>query len=1081
MKKKLQHFLFHKTRSRVQYFLPLLLIVFLLVGILGSMMLNTSELNHQIEENTINYADDVSAQLASNISSRMKMRQTYICNLADTLSDTPISVIDEELLNRKASYLDMDEIFVVNADGSTIPADEQHAGLGEYLAKTPELYTDSRIFFTQHEEVFYAAPIVRKNSEDSLLIGVRTIKTLQKMLQDVNFREQGISCIVDSHGTVIVSATEERPFQELADVLRGDLSSEDGEEARKVLENIEAQKSGTAQFESINNEPVMLGYDFLGINDWILLTLVPSDLFSRGTEVFMIRYGLIVGIAAFVMLLILISIVWFYRCSLKRIQNVALTDPLTEGSNFSAFQMEGDSILRGHSSRDYAIVYLNIRNFKRFNERFGVTYGDSLLRAVYNVLKSCLRENELMARSSGDHFYLMLVCSDEASVRERLNDIFSFIEGQLSEKFSLDRTNFAQGAYIVKERDVEFLILTDRAKAASLYQERTSECRFYDDALGEKVEQEHTLEDSFERAIQNHEFKIYIQPKVRPGQKEADSGEVLVRWEYPGYGMIYPGDFIPLFERSGKICDLDFYMFEETCKLMRRWLEEGKAVPLSVNLSRAHLVSSNLSFLERFKTIKEQYEIPDNLIELELTESLMLERREVSLVAVMIDKIREMGMLCSIDDFGFGYSPLTMLKDLNVTTVKLDRQFFLSESGKAWIVIQQLIQLAHDLDMTVVAEGIESYEQVEQLQLYGCDLIQGYVYAKSMPVSDFEVWSDRAVRPEVKQDKPIGDSIAPKKTSLMNSMDIINLYEGNDYKNRLTVALKAAKICIYEVDLTRQLYTFFENAEMIFGISGEEILKTVQPYSSLSPSEYREAVSAYFAHPDDEETIAHAFENILAGHSVSYTARMRVGDGQYIWCKLDVTPIVENGRPVRMIGIITDISDMRRQKEQLEQKANLDGFTGLWNKPTSITLIKEALEQEPNGRHALLLTDIDNFKHFNDTYGHLRGDEVIAATARHFADIFNDGSMVGRFGGDEFIVFIRNVLNMDILEEQARNMTRVEYEAYSSTNSVGISLYPDNGISFEELFEQADQALYRAKEKRCDVAFAISVMSSDES
>ena len=106
---------------------------------------------------------------------------------------------------------------------------------------------------------------------------------------------------------------------------------------------------------------------------------------------------------------------------------------------------------------------------------------------------------------------------------------------------------------------------------------------------------------------------------------------------------------------------------------------------------------------------------------------------------------------------------------------------------------------------------------------------------------------------------------------------------------------------------------------------------------------------------------------------------------------------------------------------------------------------------------------------------------MIAATARHFADIFNDGSMVGRFGGDEFIVFIRNVLNMDILEEQARNMTRVEYEAYSSTNSVGISLYPDNGISFEELFEQADQALYRAKEKRCDVAFAISVMSSDES
>ena len=258
------------------------------------------------------------------------MRQTYIRNLADTLSDTPTSVIDEELLNRKAEYLDMDEIFVVNADGSTIPADEQHVGLDEYLAKTPELYMDSKIFFTQHEEVFYSAPIVYENGENSLLIGVRTIKTLQEMLQEVDFREQGISCIVDSHGTVIVSAPEKRPFQELLDVFRADLSSEDGEEAKKVLEDIEAQRSGTAQFESINDAPVMLGYDFLGINDWILLTLVSSDLFSRGTEVFMIRYSLIVGITAFVMLLIVIVIVWSYRRSLKRIQSVALTEVLSE-------------------------------------------------------------------------------------------------------------------------------------------------------------------------------------------------------------------------------------------------------------------------------------------------------------------------------------------------------------------------------------------------------------------------------------------------------------------------------------------------------------------------------------------------------------------------------------------------------------------------------------------------------------------------------------------------------------------------------------------------------------------------------
>lgn len=199
---------------------------------------------------------------------------------------------------------------------------------------------------------------------------------------------------------------------------------------------------------------------------------------------------------------------------------------------------------------------------------------------------------------------------------------------------------------------------------------------------------------------------------------------------------------------------------------------------------------------------------------------------------------------------------------------------------------------------------------------------------------------------------------------------------------------------------------------------------------------------------------------------------MKGKNAQYIWCKLDVSPIMENGRPVRMIGIITDISDMRRQNELLEQKANLDGFTGLWNKSASIAFIKDALRQDPQGRHALLLSDIDHFKHFNDTYGHLSGDQVIAATARSFAKIFEKDDMVGRFGGDEFILFVRNVRDPGRLLSQARQMTKVNYETFASTNSVGIAFYPDHGTNFETLFMQADHALYQAKEKRSDVVLA---------
>lgn len=737
------HSLLHRESSRIKYAFPIVAILVLLVGVLGALLVNTMGLRSTLRKNTVDYANDVSAQLASNISYRMEARETYVRNLADTFSGMPEFLLTEELLGRKAEYLEMEDLFVVNADGTTIPSDKEHAGLGQYLSDNPELYTEARIFCADHGEVFFSAPILRKDCEASLLVGCRSNAMLQQMLQNVDFKNQGLCCITDADGNVIVSATDELPFMELNDIFVGNTNKQDAEEAQRVLEDIGAHRSGMAKFGSVGGEPVLLGYDFLGINDWVLLTLVPSDLFGENTTPHLFRYIVIIGILSLVMLVILSSTAWYYRRILGHIQSIALTDPLTGGSNELAFRLGCEERLKEYPEQGYAIVYLNIQNFKRFNEYFGVNRGDELLRHICRLLGDSLEDGELLSRSSGDHFYLLLEGSDEEVVGQRLNRMMGQLERQLAEELSFDQVLFDQGAYLIRDRDADFMLLADRAKVASTYPRKNNECRFYDDALGRQMEREHMLDASFRRAIEDHEFQIYIQPKVRPGQPRASGGEVLVRWQHPEFGLLFPGDFIPLFERSGKICDLDFYMFEESCRLMKGWLEEGRAMKLSVNLSRAHLISSDLSFLERFRQIKEEYQIPDGQIELELTESLMLERRELPLVMGMIDRIREMGFLCSIDDFGFGYSSLTMLKDLNVTTVKLDRQFFLDESEKSWMVVGQLIQLAHSLDMTVVAEGIEEQEQVEKLRERGCDLVQGYVYAKPMPASEFQCWTVR--------------------------------------------------------------------------------------------------------------------------------------------------------------------------------------------------------------------------------------------------------------------------------------------------------------------------------------------------
>ena len=207
--------------------------------------------------------------------------------------------------------------------------------------------------------------------------------------------------------------------------------------------------------------------------------------------------------------------------------------------------------------------------------------------------------------------------------------------------------------------------------------------------------------------------------------------------------MIYPDEFIPLFEMNGNICQLDLYMFEEVCRLIARWMEEGQEISLlSVNLSRFHLRSKGAGVWKEYKEIKERYNIPDGMIEIELTETVFIDDSQLLFVKSVLDGFRACGFRVALDDFGFAYSSLGVLNELEVDTLKLDRTFFLNENTKSRKIVAQLIQLAHSLNMSVVAEGIEQMEQVEVLKDMHCDLIQGYVYSRPIPVGEFEAWRE---------------------------------------------------------------------------------------------------------------------------------------------------------------------------------------------------------------------------------------------------------------------------------------------------------------------------------------------------
>lgn len=441
-----------------------------------------------------------------------------------------------------------------------------------------------------------------------------------------------------------------------------------------------------------------------------------------------------------IILMLVFCCAYFYIAGRRRANRLAYTDRITRGANQAYLQKWIMQILEKEKSQ-FCLAYLNLVKFKAINDFYGYEKGNELLKQIYDCIKAELKSVERCSRISADNYVIFMYYESEEIIKKRLKEITEAVNkcfNKTLEKYY--HLTFRAGVYIISEPFPGYSVMVDRANIAGRNLNRQTndviEIAFYNEKDRTEFLREKEIEDQMDTALANGEFEVYLQPKLDLDQNQMEGAEALIRWNSPEKGLISPVQFIDLFERNGFIKKIDLYVFETVCRYMRKWMDEGVPLfPISVNLSRLHFTEKD--FLEEFDVIRKKYDVPAKYLEFELTERTVFE--ETELLTTAMRSMRERGYICSLDDFGSGYSSLNILKELPIDVIKLDRGFFIGQyNEQSRVIIRAIINMAKELDMKTVAEGVDTQEQCRFLRESGCDMVQAFLYEKPMPIPQFE-------------------------------------------------------------------------------------------------------------------------------------------------------------------------------------------------------------------------------------------------------------------------------------------------------------------------------------------------------
>lgn len=510
------------------------------------------------------------------------------------------------------------------------------------------------------------------------------------------------------------------------------LEAENGKEALDILA-VDADKISLILLDVMM--PVMDGYTFLDhIKNDSRLSLIPVIVMTQSdTEADEIA-ALSHGATDFVPKPYRIEVILHRVKSIINLRETAAMinelqyDRLTGVYNHEYFYQMVKKRLEEDPDGKYTIVCSNIDNFKLVNDAFGNKAGDELLKEVASISMRSAGDTGFCGRIGADRFLVFQKTEIERKDRASFNPEIDFGASAIFKNITI-----RWGIYEIKDRTIPVEQMCNRAMLAvnSIKGKYNQFFKVYDESLRDTLIRERMMTQELDRALGYEQFMIYYQPKYSLKDNCIAGAEALVRWNHPEFGLMSPGEFIPLFEKNGYIPKLDIYVWEHVLISMNEWRKNKiDILPISVNVSRAD--AFHFDIVNVLKELTYKYGVDPQYLHLEITESAYTESS--LMIVETVDRLREAGFVVEMDDFGSGYSSLNMLSRMRLDILKLDLEFTQNETSKKEeeSILEDIIAMAHKMHLKIMAEGVENESQLQRLKKAGCDYVQGYYLSKPM-------------------------------------------------------------------------------------------------------------------------------------------------------------------------------------------------------------------------------------------------------------------------------------------------------------------------------------------------------------